>query len=449
MNNKENNLVYACRTNGILFVLSVALLALYMPYAKPIWIDEFLHFALGGFENTAEVLTIIDKTTTTFNHGQTGFYMLIDYYLLKIFGASAFAMRLPSLISGCILIVAGITFLHIKKISLIGQVTYLVALCGQINLMNFIGEARPYMPLAASVMGVLAYYSIPIEERNKVITNILGWVSVLWGALMHPYFILYWFAVCLFSLWSKWFNNKEELNVKQIAKFINMPLVCTGIVLTLSLGSLTWLRTRTEIFKFDPFQWITQTLWAEFTAFSHFAFISNARIIILMAVICPLSYLVLSRENKKIIKEFVEPTILIVGALFISLILAFISYTQSYWILPRQWVASQGIVVLGFSWVIGIVIKKIEKFNKVIATVLGIIIIGCLIGEQETKIKNKINETMQNIKNNNSFIKNDIMNTGNIIIPTSNDEWVMLARRNINEGGKVWPVFRKYYEMAE
>ncbi|NDY83479.1 hypothetical protein G3I67_09570 [Orrella sp. NBD-18] len=446
---RRNRLIYTWCTNSILFIISVALLALYIPYAKPIWIDEFLHFALGGFESTVEVLKVIDKTTKTFNHGQTGFYMLIDYYLLKIFGANAFAMRLPSLISGCLLIIAGIIFLRAKKIGLIGQIAYVVALFGQVNLMNYIGEARPYMPLASSVVGVLAYYSITEDNRDKAIVNILGWSSVLWGALMHPYFILYWFAVCIFSIWSKWFNNQKRLKMKELANLINVQLACTVLVLTIGLGSLTWLRTRTEIFKFDPFQWITQTLWVEFTAFSHFAFISNARIYISLAVFCPLIYVILPRKNKINIKEFVEPSIMIIGALIISSLLAFISYTQSYWILPRQWIASQAIVVLGYAWIVGIVMKKVEKINKIISVVSGLLIMGYLMAEVEPKVKIKVIEKIEDIKKNKLFENNEAINKKNITIPTSNDEWVMLARKNIKQGGVVWPVFRSYYEITK
>ena len=44
--------------------------------------------------------------------------------------------------------------------------------------MYFVGEGRTYMPLAAAVVGLLAYYFIPREERRRIGPRVLGWSAV-------------------------------------------------------------------------------------------------------------------------------------------------------------------------------------------------------------------------------------------------------------------------------
>ena len=50
---------------------------LYMGLWRGLWFDELLHFAMGGMTFEYLVRTI-DYTTIHVNHGQTGFYMLLD-----------------------------------------------------------------------------------------------------------------------------------------------------------------------------------------------------------------------------------------------------------------------------------------------------------------------------------------------------------------------------------
>ena len=50
---------------------------------RPIWIDEFVHFAFGAFGSTSEAWAAITTSINGVNHGQTGVYMLIDYWLFS------------------------------------------------------------------------------------------------------------------------------------------------------------------------------------------------------------------------------------------------------------------------------------------------------------------------------------------------------------------------------
>jgi hypothetical protein len=49
-------------SNTIVVVVSVAIIALYSGYNRPIWIDEFLHFAFAAFSSTSEAIAAIHRS---------------------------------------------------------------------------------------------------------------------------------------------------------------------------------------------------------------------------------------------------------------------------------------------------------------------------------------------------------------------------------------------------
>ena len=133
---------------ALLGLLSTALIVFYASIGRPLWIDEFLHFAFGGFTSTLSAWHAITNSIRAFNFGQTGLYMLVDYWLLKLFGANLLALRLPSLLSAGLMLWAGFEFLSKRRYGPLWQVNLLVCYLGQQTLMYYTGEARPYMALA-------------------------------------------------------------------------------------------------------------------------------------------------------------------------------------------------------------------------------------------------------------------------------------------------------------
>lgn len=433
-------------SNIAIIIFSLMLLILYAPIGKPLWIDEFLHFALGSYDSLHEASKIVYKTIVEINHGQTGVYMLADYILLKIFGASAWALRAPSLLSGVFLLIAAITFLRVKGVGTGGQIALLIAYAGQINLMSYMGEARPYMPLAAAVVGVLAYYAYPIDKRGFVSIKLLGWVSVLLGTLMHPYFCLYWYSLLVFSYvnWLK--ENKRSIKIEDFISFSNLRLVVVGTIIALAVGSVSWLRGRTISFEFDPFQWITQGLWVEFTTFSHFAFIPNARLYIAISLLSMFIYIVGSKRIKSLIESIFTPAMLMILALSISIFLGYVSYTQKYWILHRQWIASEALVPISLVWGVSRLVKTVLGNQLLVTKYLWVIVIGYLMYSIMPIVQPKIMSQLNTLKTNQEG-KQLIVNTHEqrISVPQTNEEWVQLANENVDEGKDVWDIFQYFY----
>lgn len=435
-------------TNIVIFILCLALMTLYAPFDKPIWIDEFLHFAIGGFETLKDASQVIYKTIVEINHGQTGAYMLADFFLLKTFGASGWALRAPSILSTAWMLIAALSFLRTKGVGIAGQIGLLIAYAGQVNLMSYMGEARPYMPLAAAVVGALAYYAHSLEERRIISIRILGWLSIILGALMHPYFCLYWYVSIVFSYSLELFESERSFKFKELVAFANLPLILTGTTIALAVGSVSWLRRRTLTLDFDPFQWITQSLWVEFTTFSHFAFIPNARIYIALAVLMPVAYFIGPVQLKKIVKQYIGPSVLMIMGLLISVFLGYVSYTQKYWILHRQWIASEAIIPISLIWGISIIIKKMTvnyaKMDKYLWVICLVYLMHAEIPIVEPKLREQMSAIKRKMNENQSEHNREELQ---IISERNNDEWVELAKRNIKEGGNVWPIFRKYYEL--
>ena len=102
-------------TLAIVCVLAVALSS---GAARPIWIDEFLHFALAGLSSTEDAWEVVRATILNINHGQTGIYMLLDYWLLSWFGASSWALRALSLLSGLLLFASAAAVLRFRGFAL-------------------------------------------------------------------------------------------------------------------------------------------------------------------------------------------------------------------------------------------------------------------------------------------------------------------------------------------
>lgn len=436
-------------SNIVIATLCLMLLGLYAPIGKPLWIDEFLHFVLGSYVSLKDAASVVYKTIVEINHGQTGVYMLADYLLLKVFGASGWALRAPSILSGGLLLIAALNFLRTKGVGVGGQSALLIAYAGQINLMSYMSEARPYMPLAAAVVGVLAYYANTLEQRSSLSIKLLGWGSVMLGALMHPYFCVYWYALVFFSyvIWA--IENSKTIKIKEIIVFSNPGLILAGSIAALAIGSVSWLRGRTISFEFDPFQWITQGLWVEFTTFSHFAFIPNARIYIAIALILPIIYMVVPKSVAKELRSMLGPAMLMILALSISIFLGYVSYTQKYWILHRQWIASEALIPISLVWSMAVIVKKISVNYLWVTKFVWMILIAYLMYTVMPIVQPKIKSQLSALQTNQAA-RLDRANhrEQSIHVPQNNEEWVKLANENVHEGKDVWAVFQHFYGEA-
>lgn len=234
---------------GGVIVLSASL-------GRPIWIDEFLHFAFGGYDSAAEVWRTIRSTGLNVNFGQTGIYMMLDFGLLKAFGASALWLRMPSVLSAALLLYATVRLFRSEgHVFFWPLVAILVFFCRP-DFMYYAGEARPYMPLAAAAVGVLAFYGLSPEQRKRWPAKLLGYASVIWGAAMHPYFSVYWLALACFTYWQR-NADTSRWSIRAFVAHCDPALVAVGAALYFLVGAATWLRGGPDL-NLDPLQFMSE-----------------------------------------------------------------------------------------------------------------------------------------------------------------------------------------------
>jgi hypothetical protein len=432
-------------------LIALVALVLYSRYRHPIWIDEFLHFAFAGIPNTATAWHAIRRSILGVNFNQTGIYMLVDYGLLKLFGASALALRLPSLAATVWLLVSTAVLFKVRRFSNFWVLVVIAAVTAQTPLMNFAGEARPYMPLAAAVVGTLALYAAPVAQRRGWLL-MLGATSIELGALMHPYFPGYWAAMMCIGLTASW-SDGGRLDFSTVFRNSCPWLVALGLTTYGIVGALTWMRGAPSL-EFDPFRWIPrERIVAQLLDFSHLYFIfpfgrdANAlafgprRLVLYAMIIFALISLVAPAGLRRRWCAMLAPLLLGLGALAISVALCWISYEHRYWILDRQWIASIALMPIAVIWSMAEFARNLDAggwpLGRLPATCCAIMVILSLTHETPRQFKVFVGDARS------PFAVAGLNSASPV--PSDNDGWVRLANANIAAGGQVWPVFAKFY----
>jgi len=443
---------------------SAALIALlYAGWWRPIWYDELLHFAMGGM--TFEyALKTIDYTTIEVNHGQTGVYLLLDWVLLQIFGASAIALRAPSLVSALAMLLAVIVFLRAKGLGWKWQSVAVAAFGANSTLMFFVGEARPYMPMAASTIAMLAYYALGSDDRRTWWGRCIGVFGFLVGAVMHPYWILMWFLMATFSVADYVFRPQAGRHLKALISFLSPKLVASGLLLYVVTGQLTWMR-RVLNFGADPgwtYDW--SVIWASF-GWSHFAFSpqympvrsSSWPTLVSELVIAPLAALALIVAISLLFvarcrtRDLLPPAGLVLTGVLSSALLTLVSFRSNYLILERQWVAGMAISTLGLAWFFAVWWRNVRKARALamlpVWTYLGLVTVS-FAAAAATQMQLTIErlENWTTFQNDPRTIEEFVADPGaQTFVYDPIEGYEYMANVNIARGGPVWEEFVAWY----
>ena len=436
------------------FILATAVaLVAYSSWNRPIWYDEMVYFVLGGFDSTADVLAVINETTTNVNQGVTGAYMLLSYWGLEIFGAHSWALRLPSMVFAVYGLIAAALFLRGRRVGWWGVAALPVLLMGQETLMYYAGEARTYMPLAAATLGALAYYFIPQEQRRQWGPRLLGWSAVLIGVLFHPYFALYWPLVLAFAL-------TVTRQWRYAIRFANPLLVVVGTAIYFTVAGLTWLRGTAKTDALDPYIWLGDSLfWAIPSKLLQFIYVQRP-LIVFSAVLVAATVVLATRGVgiRSVVARWWPPVLLIVVAFLAAWILAAISLIQGFWIIQRQWIASIALVSVAIIWFWSRAIQSVRAASGTRAAAITRAAVGVLIAmsaiapamsqfaeltdwrDQAARAEDESHPSEDDLKT-----ALQAAQSGERAALTE-DEWVEFSNANISAGGKVWDTFSKYYQ---
>jgi hypothetical protein len=438
------------------FLLALYVVLLQASYRRPLWIDEVTHFVFGAEPSTTEAWALFLSIASTIQHGHTGTYIMLDYWLLNFIGIDPLYLRLPSILSGLFVFLASIILFRTLGFSVLWQIILVLALCGQHMLLYFLAEARAYIPIAAASVGLLLFYVAYPKYPTRRAWLLLGVVSALLGASMHPYFAVYWPAVCLVAYVHRLATTEEPASLRGLILFSRPWLVALGAGLYLLLAALTWLRGH-PTFNFDPFQWLRPGgTFSYFTDFSHTQFLHGRylRALVFTAIVVLGAILIPARLRGRMGRLW-APILLMVLSIAISLLLGWISYRVNYWILPRQWVASVALFAIGTVWLWAEAAKACSRLSPLLGLTAAAIAASLVFGQAAEIHRTRLAEwRAQRAEPSQAPSAADCvpvtrLDTSGMTNDQRNEVFVELANRNVACGGHVWPVFRRYYRGGE
>lgn len=312
---------------------------------------------------------IWNSTGDGVNWGQTGTYFLFNHFSGSLFGANLWALRVPSIAAGSLLMLSAVWFMRCRGFTRGWQLLIIIVFGAQPHLMHYIGEARPYMPMVAAAVATLAFYTTSLEARQKFVAKIIGFAGLLVGAAFHPYWLPFTTFAILFGYWvtRRHSSEKSDWHLKE---FLALPLLLPASVIYVISGALTWMKAQRS-FQFDPFGPLGGPIRALRAFLSqHFSTLRIPGLTIydadqlqpvipgeyaeyvlrLPTVLLIALLLTLMLVNVRFRRGLIEPVVLLSAGVFSSLVLAGLSYSRDYWVFPRQWLAGIALVSLSLTW---------------------------------------------------------------------------------------------------
>ncbi|MDC3376947.1 glycosyltransferase family 39 protein [Candidatus Nanopelagicales bacterium] len=422
----------------LLGLLVIAAVAAFAGFQRPLWIDEVLHFATGAM-SFSDVMRTVDYTTIEINHGQTGVYILLDWLFLQIFGASAVALRFPSLIASGILLWSCILFIRDRQLGRFWEAFVVVTLISHYMLMVFTADARPYMPLAASVLAMLAYFAVPLDRRKTPAYRVLGFTGVSVGSLMQAYWIFFLVLALTFGLFVEYLQGRRWLNRRQFVASLSPRLVGSGVVLYVVVGQLTWMR-RTAQFNYEPFEMIGGPSRAVQVFWSHHVTTQVPVPLWLALVVLTVIALLLMR---RMWRAWLAPLILLGLALLSSIGLSVLSISRGYWLFDRQWVAGMALSAVALTWLFGELWKlSAGKLVVVRVAVVGFVFLTAWGAVQS--VANVVSATQVWAEQKEQFAT-DPAERPELFGDFNDQQVVYAANVNVARGGSVWTEFNEWY----
>lgn len=433
--------------------LGALIVAAYSSWNRPIWIDEYVHYSWGVFPDRIDAvkqiaLPIINGTAEVY-YSSSWTYYIADVFLLGAFGASSFALRLPSIIAAVVLLYFAWQTVRLAGLRRTWRVVAILALAGQSFLMYYAGEARPYLPLAAGIMVVVAYYSSIYFNCSSRLITVSAWIVVLLGSISHLYFLPYLFAVALLFTALRLVVEDGQKSLQTMRKQIGAPMLVVSLVLFIAAQSRSVLNN--TVTGYDPYVWVEGNFLGLLKTLSdlHLQFLPLPSIVslglVLTIFVAAFAVGANSRSRPSLIK-YLPGLGLILMAIGMSLAISISSIIGGYEIIPRQWSGSLAIVPVALTILIGTLVDKSGISAKILlryaltALVILVLTFMALL---------RFNEQWYSLKSNSQSRANYLSKYGpgpigaqeQTALASDKDqvpeEW---ANVNIYTGGPVWQV---------
>jgi hypothetical protein len=275
---------------------------------------------------------------------------------------------------------------------------------------------------------------------------------------MHPYFGLYWPAILLFSYFAINRAESGRRTFRSSLRFANPKLLATGVSLFLVIAIFTWL-TPQPGFQRDPFEGLRENGGFALTlGGTHLQLlptnspaVASALIYAVFITLIMLLAIKVFRRKKGlseriIIAHLIPPLGLLALATLLSSLLSLISLANSYWILPRQWVASLALVPVALVWLLYEITASLHWRRVYMARVFAGVSIVFVIVLGTNRLWNQWQVSQSEITQFNEWRNSAALaEARDRPQPTTNEEWTILANNNVIVGGEVWPEIAAYY----
>lgn len=414
-------------------VVLVAATFLIISLPKKIWIDEFLGFAFAAYPTFSEALAAMHDSLDGVNFGQTGAYFVLNYALLKLFGAHYFALRLPSFVA----YLASLFFF--QRILLELRVTPAIRLLslGYLALhpwnLPMGAEARSYILLQATVLGFYyGYLKFSATHGQAGIRTIF--ISSLLGICFHPYYVMY-AGLLVVSSWILPGARHACASLLGTPRKL-LSLVVPLFLIQIAIGNFSWFRIMGNKMGMDPYQWIgTDRSVTRIVIGVLYA--PYAKFVLVGAILLLIPRVFFWFLGEKRIGEDAKIFFSILFTLISAqMILIWSSISSGYWILERQWIASIPLALILLAKIVDFNLSIVSflkrRFSLMLAFLVSLFAVCWNIQTNFDRFPSSQLTEEEIIK---TFEKKEM----------SPEEYVALAHENLSRGGEVWPLFARYY----
>lgn len=353
-------------------VLSLWLVFSYGSLWRPLWLDEVLHVSFAALPSWSDALKAVHDPVPGVLTNQTGFYQLINFASVKVFGTSLLVFRFPSALAAILMLLAATVFLRGRQVSRTLTALGLTLFTFQTSLMYFTGEARPYMLFAASGLGVISYLSLSPVDRKRWYISVFGWTSLVLSALSHAYF---WIVLPIGLLMAIWLHcgpdQRDRWSVQRVLRVTAPAPVVSAVIIAVVVAFLTWSRCDCP-YAYDPFVFMKS--WQEVLtrlAQQHYEFVSLGFLpsavggVYLGVLVLGIQFVViliyLLKSFPRAMRDLAGGSILAILGISSSLIIALASYLGNYHILEKQWVFGMSITLVAFVWQVSALLRLLTR----------------------------------------------------------------------------------------
>lgn len=414
-------------------VAVIALLSVvFSGFNRPIWIDEYLHFAMAGIP-WGQTFELMASTNANINHGQTWLHQTLSVATLNILGAGTIGLRFVSWVATICMLVAFYALLQTFSVPPILKLLFAGVLVAIPTTAFELGNSRAYIFLmTATAVSTWVLFSTMILEKTSLFHVVTFTSAVLLGAMSHPYFPVVLCGIVAAFLMSQFLVTRNFIFIRE-KRIVRLFLisVLAGVVSVVA-GYFTWMRGSPDFSGGDPFEWLPVGI----------EFFTIATILLSLVAITLVVFAAIPQSHSRRIP--IEPKLaagltLVILGLALALFFSWVSIAREFLVLPRYWLSGIILFSLGLTLLLAYLLEKSKtrpafRAQFIVVSILTAVALGSGITREAVAIQ----------LNSQYWFDLGISQLGEAVNNPSNF-FSIAGNLNIKCGGVVWPEHSLFY----